>query len=296
MGSTETARERSGMNSRKPTGDEAVLRSKESQSTAGLMNADGLAAAAEAEFCDQTRRAADRAIMIQALAGGGTDSDISEAQSKVECEVQPVVGGLRRWEVRDGLTVGGTGNVLQGCSYPEIVVAVEKIAHVGQPVTTPSTSRGAAVAGWGIITSPTGWRSLRVVKVHGASTGRHLNPAQWLRDVNAAAERDHEFVIAALHRSKIGDNRILVIRCAKSHREPSVRLEQPIEAITVAESDQWRGTQVARCAAHRNCGSCAEDEVVMVNFITVTFTLRKGDHGQQQDERNQGSFAHFESV
>jgi RNA polymerase-binding transcription factor len=51
----------------KPTGTEAILRAKESELVAELENREGLAAEAETEFCDQIQRAADRAIVIQAL-------------------------------------------------------------------------------------------------------------------------------------------------------------------------------------------------------------------------------------
>lgn len=55
------------MNSWMPTGYEVILRVKESELMSELKNREGLAAEAEADFCDQMQRAADRAIVIQAL-------------------------------------------------------------------------------------------------------------------------------------------------------------------------------------------------------------------------------------
>lgn len=55
------------MNDWKPDGGEAALRAKESELLAVLQNREGLEAEAEMEFGDQIQRAADRAIVIQAL-------------------------------------------------------------------------------------------------------------------------------------------------------------------------------------------------------------------------------------
>jgi DnaK suppressor protein len=51
----------------KPTGREAVLRTKEAELLAKLKNREGLEAEPEAEFFDEIQRAADRALVIQAL-------------------------------------------------------------------------------------------------------------------------------------------------------------------------------------------------------------------------------------
>jgi DnaK suppressor protein len=51
----------------KPTDCEAILRTKEAELMAGLRNREGLEAEPEAEFCDEIQRAADRALLIQAL-------------------------------------------------------------------------------------------------------------------------------------------------------------------------------------------------------------------------------------
>jgi hypothetical protein len=48
--------------------------------------------------------------------------------------------------------------------------------------------------------------------------------------VNAPAERNHELMVPALHRPKVGEDRVLVVGSAECHLESGIRLEEPIKS------------------------------------------------------------------
>jgi len=81
----------------------------------------------------------------------------SKAQTKSESQIQPTVGGRDRWDVGDRLPVGGGDDILNSGPDPKVVVGIEKIIDVREPVAAPASARRAGIATGRIIR--TGWGS-----------------------------------------------------------------------------------------------------------------------------------------
>src|SRR5579871_2540445 len=126
-----------------------------------------------------------------------------------------MIGGLQSRDIADRLPVGGGYDVLHGGSNVKVPVAVEKVANIAQAVTSPAAARGAGIATDRKV-RVAGGNGLRVMKVRGSAACRDIKTPEWLRDVDASAERNHELVIAALDGSDVCDFGILVVRGAES--------------------------------------------------------------------------------
>src|SRR5579871_5518180 len=209
----------------------------------------------------------------------------SEAESKVESEVEPMVCSLNGRNIGNRLAISGSRDILQGSSHAEIVIAVQEIADVRQSVAAPTSARGASVATVGIVAA--GGNGFRIVQISGAASCRDLNAVERLRNVDPPAKRNHEFMIAALNRPQIRDFGVLVVGRAESHLKSGVRLEQPVEAVAVIEPDQRRAAQIIGGGPHRDRGTHSKRKILMVNLGTLILSKSHG-----HDEAKQKNWAH----
>src|SRR5690242_3604106 len=96
----------------------------------------------------------------------------SEAQTKLECDVQPVIGHFYGGNIRHLRSVGRTRDVLDVRADVENVTAVEVVADIPQTVAAPSAARrtrqapGPAVA---ITITAAARRRFRIMQMGDAS-------------------------------------------------------------------------------------------------------------------------------
>jgi hypothetical protein len=99
-----------------------------------------------------------------------------------------------------------------------------------------------------------------------------------------AAERNHEFVIAALDRAKLRLLSVLIVGCAESHLKAAFRLDPSVKSVAILQGDHRSLAQVAGIGARRY--ACPDGKAhIMVRKLILLGECRGDTRTENGEEK-----------
>src|SRR5579863_7327722 len=130
------------------------------------------------------------------------------------------------------------------------------------------------------------------MQVSCTAAGGDFNALERQGEIDAASQRNHEFVIASLDHSEVRSFSILIMGGSKGCLETGVCLEEPIESPPIAHRHYRGCAEIVGCAANRDCGSQSDDYIVAVE----AFLSKKHAGDQHATEKKTKSAFHALSL